>query len=198
MYNTKAPLRPRHARRGRSGAAIHGTRARDATLLLLAGFASGVAARSLARRYGIGRASALDAIRAFNKARLNPLVLRFAGRGGGPYAVLGHLGRHSGRMYHTRVVAIATDDGFVIPLPYGIETDWCRNVRATGECTVERRGETHAAMEPEILDAEAALPTCPPGWRLAFRLFGITRFLRVRRMLDRPVEQVPVWAEAVL
>jgi hypothetical protein len=69
----------------------------------------------------------------FNKSFLNPLMLRMASRRRTYYAALRHVGRRSGRTYVTPVVAkLASDHTVVIPLPYGADTDWCRNLLAAG------------------------------------------------------------------
>ena len=67
-------------------------------------------------------------IRRFNREIGNPLLLTMSERGGSYPAIIHHLGRSSGRSYATPVVAEPVSDGFVIPLPYGADTDWCRNV----------------------------------------------------------------------
>jgi deazaflavin-dependent oxidoreductase (nitroreductase family) len=52
-----------------------------------------------------------------------------------PLAIVHHEGRRSGRHYRTPVVAFRTADGFVIPMTYGWDVDWARNLRAA------KRGE---------------------------------------------------------
>jgi len=69
-----------------------------------------------------------DAIRHFNHRRLNPITLRRAGEHASGPVALTHVGRRSGHTYTTPVVTIPFSEGFVIPLPYGADTDWCRNV----------------------------------------------------------------------
>ncbi len=78
----------------------------------------------------------LNRVRQFNKRFLNPAVLTVAGHHRSPYAVVHHVGRHSGRMYSTPVVVESTPNGFIIPLPYGSDVDWCRNILAAGRCTI--------------------------------------------------------------
>lgn len=65
-------------------------------------------------------------IRRFNRSILNPLTLRIAGNHLRIYAAVQHRGRHSGQTYSTPVVARPLGDGFVIPLPYGKQVDWCQ------------------------------------------------------------------------
>ncbi len=107
-----------------------------------------------------------DWVRQFNKRTLNPAVLNFAGRPSSPYAVVHHVGRRSGRTYSTPVSARPTPEGFVIPLYYGSNVDWCRNVLAEGRCTISWNGNDYPVGEPEVIDAATVLPLVPlPRWR---------------------------------
>ena len=61
----------------------------------------------------------------------NPLAMPIASSGLIPvWGVIRHRGRKSGRAFATPVALAATRDGFVVPLPWGDRTDWCRNVFA--------------------------------------------------------------------
>jgi deazaflavin-dependent oxidoreductase (nitroreductase family) len=121
-----------------------------------------------------------ERVRQFNKRTLNPAVLTFAGHSGKPYAVIHHVGRRAGHPYATPVVADPTPDGFLIPLPYGADTDWCRNVLVAGQTTLEREGNEYTVTEPEVIDAAIAWPMLPPANRRAFQMLGIKQFLKVR------------------
>ncbi|MBB1159558.1 MULTISPECIES: nitroreductase family deazaflavin-dependent oxidoreductase [Amycolatopsis] len=123
--------------------------------------------------------SGKDALRSFTKHILNPAMLRIAGRRFCYAAVLRHTGRRSGAEYATPVVADRTEDGFVIPLPYGPRTDWVRNVRAAGHATVETKGDSYRVTAPEILDAAAALPQVRPSHARGWRRLGIERYLKL-------------------
>ena len=121
-----------------------------------------------------------DVIRQFNKKIYNPLIMKFAGRR--LYAVVHHIGRRSGKPYATPVVAEQTTRGFVIPLPYGPDVDWCRNVFAASHCTIQYRGSTYRVDSPEVVEAKSVLPAFPIGMQLSFRAFGIKQFLQMRHM----------------
>lgn len=129
----------------------------------------------------------LDAIRAFNKRVLNPAMLRFAGQQHWYAAVLHHTGRRTGRAYTTPVVPEPTDNGFIIPLPYGEHVDWLGNVLAAGHATITAKGHTYTVDQPEIVDWAVAEPLVPPRQRRLFRLYGIDAFLQVRA-LPSPAE----------
>jgi deazaflavin-dependent oxidoreductase (nitroreductase family) len=56
------------------------------------------------------------------------------------FALLHHVGRRSGRTYETPLGAIPYGDGFLLPLTYGRECDWCRNVFAAGDVHARLEG----------------------------------------------------------
>lgn len=119
-------------------------------------------------------------IRASNKHLLNPLMLRLAGRRYFYASVIEHTGRRSGRSYRTPIVADRVGDGFVVPLPYGTDVDWVRNILAAKRATVIHKGQTYQVRAPEIIAATQALPLLPPARRRTFERVSIEHFLRVR------------------
>ena len=121
-----------------------------------------------------------DAVRSFNKHVLNPAMLHFAGQKHFYAGVIRHTGRRSGRSYATPAVIDRVTDGFILPLPYGTKVDWLRNVMAAGKAIVTVGAETFDVVEPEIIDAAAALPQLSERRRRAFARFGIGNFLKVR------------------
>ena len=131
-----------------------------------------------------------DWVRHFNKRTLNPAVLTFAGRPLSPYAVVHHVGRRSGRTYSTPVSARPTPEDFVIPLPYGRDVDWCRNVQAAGHCTISWNGNDYPVGEPEVIDAATVWALVPlPRWRaqiwdglLSRSPLKTVPYLRVKRL----------------
>ena len=59
-------------------------------------------------------------IRYFNKYITNPLLRRFANASRGPFAVIRHVGRRSGKLYETTIMVWPMGEGFVIALTYVI------------------------------------------------------------------------------
>jgi hypothetical protein len=118
-----------------------------------------------------------DRIRAFNRDTFNPLTLRLAGTRFRAYAALHHTGRRSGRQYTTPVVPQPLGDGFTIPLPYGSDVDWCRNMLAAGKCTLDWNNHTYALERPEIVPASVALCAFPWLERAVFAAGGFKQFL---------------------
>jgi deazaflavin-dependent oxidoreductase (nitroreductase family) len=89
--------------------------------------------------------------------RYNALILPFAGRRLSPYTLLRHTGRRSGRQYQTPLGAYRFRDGFVLGLTYGPESDWCRNVLASGHAVLKWHGQEYAVERPEIVAVTASV-----------------------------------------
>lgn len=111
---------------------------------------------------------------------LNPLLVRLAGSKYVPlWAIIRHRGRRSGRLYATPVAIGHTPDALIVPLPFGADADWCRNVRAAGGCVMRWKGREHQMIEPEIIE-DSGLPAFAMWERSALNALGIRRFLRLR------------------
>lgn len=119
-------------------------------------------------------------IRTSNKYLLNPLMLRLAGKRFWYASVVEHTGRRSGKRFSTPVVADRVGDDILIPLPYGTQVDWVRNVLTAGRATVVRKGETLSAESPQLIDSTQALPLLPRSRRSTFERVRIGHFLRMR------------------
>lgn len=127
-----------------------------------------------------------DAVRTFNKFVLNPAMLLLAGRRWWYAGVIRHTGRRTGRSYATPVVVNpVAGDGFVVPLPYGTEVDWLRNVLAAGKATVTVGGESYEVREPQVISAAAAAPLLSDRRRREFARFGIGHYLKLQRATHR-------------
>ena len=116
---------------------------------------------------------------------LNPLIRKFAGRRHFPMAAeIRHVGRKSGRVYVTPVGARVSGDVAVIPLTFGNQSDWSKNVRAAGGCSISVNGQDYAATEPRLVGRSDAGPLLRsafgPMERASFRLLGIKQYLRLR------------------
>jgi deazaflavin-dependent oxidoreductase (nitroreductase family) len=123
----------------------------------------------------------LRAVRRFNRRFVNPRQMKTAGRPGAYAGVIRHRGRRSGRVYETPVGPFATDDGFVIALPYGTSSDWVRNVLVAGSATLVTEGQTYDVEQPEIVPLGDVMDVLPSSERRNLRLFRVEQALRVRR-----------------
>ena len=98
-------------------------------------------------------------------------------------AQIRHVGRRSGRAYVTSVGARVAGDVAVVPLAFGNQCDWARNVRAAGGCSIRANGQDYAATKPEFLDGRDVAPLLAslfrPAGRAFFRLLGIRQYLRM-------------------
>lgn len=119
--------------------------------------------------------------RRVNRAVFNPGQMRTAGQPGAYAAIVRHTGRVSGRPYETPVGAVPTADGFVIALVYGSQTDWLKNVLASGTATVVHDGVEHTTHSPEVLPIAAVSELFPDSEQRNFRLFSIQECLLLRR-----------------
>jgi hypothetical protein len=74
-----------------------------------------------------------------------------------------------------------TSDGFVVPMPWGEKTDWCRNVRTAGECVIRWKGRDYPMVDPQVIDTSAEANAGFNGFeRAALVRFGISQALRLQ------------------
>lgn len=113
-----------------------------------------------------------DRIRVFNKHVTNRILRVFTGLSHGPFAIIHHVGRCSGKPYETVIWVWQMREGFVVALTYGEAVDWYRNMKATGGGTVFWHKRLYTLGKPELIDTEKALTAFPALFRLLFRTFG--------------------------
>lgn len=117
--------------------------------------------------------------------KLNPVIGRYAGRANFHMAgEIRHVGRRSGQAYVTPVSARLVGDVALVPLTFGNESDWARNVRAAGGCALRQGGIDYIATDPEFLSRAEAKPLIATGFsppqRVMLRVLGIKQFMRLR------------------
>ena len=116
--------------------------------LTIAALALGLAGAGLRRA---GPASPRNAIRVFNRRWFNPLMLRLAGRRPWPVARLEHRGRRSGAFRATPVLAWPVMGGFIVPMPYGTDVDWARNLCHAGEGVLQYGNVRYRVGNPRVV-----------------------------------------------
>src|SRR5690348_8734356 len=116
-------------------------------------------------------------VAAFNLAVTNRITGRFAGRLPG-FGVLRHVGRNSGRVYHTPVNVFRTPEGFLVALTYGQQAHWVQNVLAAGGCRVETRGVEYELSAPVVVH-DPSRRRFPLPVRLVLRIIGASDFLQL-------------------
>ncbi len=105
-------------------------------------------------------------------------MLRLAGRKGFYAAALHHVGRKSGSHYATPVRADPTSDGFVIPLPYGTNFDWLKNLIAAGSAELVTAGAVLPVDRPELITAVAARRHLPVWVKRQLDRQGLSEYRR--------------------
>ncbi len=122
---------------------------------------------------------------------LNPAITRLAGRRHVRFAAqIRHTGRRSGRQYVTPASARLAGDTFVIPLTFGSQSDWSRNVRAAGGCGIRLNGTDYRAVQPRLADWEQARQVAgsafSPVERAMLQVLGIRQYLLLQRAAPTP------------
>lgn len=113
------------------------------------------------------------------KHTLNPLTLRLAKSSFGPFSLIQHVGRRSGKQYETPIVVAPLDDGFVVELTYGLEVDWYKNVQAAGGCVLLWHGKNYVINHIEPVDAKAGRAAFPLPARLILQLLNMQYFVKM-------------------
>ena len=93
---------------------------------------------------------------------LNPRLMDhgLAGSGRSEIGMLEHIGRRSGTRRLTPVHPEPTPDGFRIVVPLGAQSEWARNVLASGHCRLQLHDVVYELDEPSLVPASqvASLP----------------------------------------
>jgi hypothetical protein len=128
-----------------------------ALLATLAGVAYVVRIRRLAVETGSPVSELIEAdLRSFVTHRFDPVVMRLGLVGGrrSPWATIEHVGRVTGAVHRTPVTPRLVDGAVIIPLPYGTDVQWVRNVMAAGHCRLQYHETIYELDEPAIILAE--------------------------------------------
>jgi deazaflavin-dependent oxidoreductase (nitroreductase family) len=108
----------------------------------------------------------------------SPLARPFAGTRRMPiWALVEHRGRRSGRVYRTPVAIRPTARGVAVPIAYGTDADWTRNIFAAGRCAILWQDRRYDATDPMIVDAREGLATFSPMHRALLRMSGVEQVL---------------------
>jgi deazaflavin-dependent oxidoreductase (nitroreductase family) len=99
----------------------------------------------------------------------NRIFLMISGRWFRAYSIVRHVGRTSGRAYQNPVSAYPLGDGFVIPVLYGTQSQWVRNVMAAGRFTLRTKGRDYLLERPELIPPAQALGAYPALLRRIMR-----------------------------
>ena len=123
--------------------------------------------------------ASLDRIRGFNKHFTNKILIHFSGKKFGHFVILSHVGRKSGKLYRTPMIAEPTTNGFVIALTYGRKVDWVENVLAKGSCSMLWKNKEYFLVNPQFVDKEVGAMAFPALFRTGLRKMSIQYYLRL-------------------
>ncbi len=118
-------------------------------------------------------------IRIFNKYVTNRMLRGLTRLSHGPFAIIRHIGRRSGKPYETVIMVWPTAEGFVIALTYGFQVDWYRNILAAEGGTIRWHRKAYPVGKPAQIDARTALSAFPPFFRLVLGRVGLQDFVQV-------------------
>lgn len=117
----------------------------------------------------------MNQVRYFNKYILNRVLRWLAYAPFGPFALVKHVGRKSGKPYTTPIMAFPIENGFMIALTYGPEVDWYKNVQAVGGCTLVFHGKDYLINHLEAMEPATALPLFPQPQKIILKSMGLVK-----------------------
>lgn len=109
---------------------------------------------------------------------VNPVSKLFAGRAPG-FAILTHVGRTSGRSYSTPINVFHRDGEYIFALTYGDDTQWVRNVIASGSAELQERGRRVRLGQPRLF-TDPKGRSVPLPVALFLRMTGVSGYLAMR------------------
>lgn len=110
------------------------------------------------------------------KNTLNRATSRAARAGRGPFSLIRHVGRKSGKTYETPVILARVPEGFIAELTYGEGVNWYRNIVAAGGCVVVHRRSEYRVDRIEPCGAERGRSAYPPPFRQVLKATGRSEF----------------------
>lgn len=114
----------------------------------------------------------------FNRDYLNRALIRLAGTG--PFVDLEQVGRKSGTVFHTPLMAFRDGDTVTIALTYGPKVQWLKNVVAAGGCRMHLGDRLLHLGPPRTIPAEVGLRRLPqPQQTLVRRVFRVEDFVEL-------------------
>jgi deazaflavin-dependent oxidoreductase (nitroreductase family) len=118
-------------------------------------------------------------LRIFVKHAVNPVLRNAARSSRGPFALLRHVGRRSGKRYEIPIMVWRVKDGFVIVLTYGPHVDWLRNLQAADQGNLRWHKREYVFKRPEFIDAKTASGALPLFIKFVLRLRGDHEYVKL-------------------
>jgi deazaflavin-dependent oxidoreductase (nitroreductase family) len=117
------------------------------------------------------------------KNTLNRVTSRMARAGHGPFSLIRHVGRKSGRTYETPVILVQVPEGFIAELTYGENVNRYRNIVAAGGCVVVHHRREYRVTHIEPCSAEYGRGAYAAPFRLVLKAAGRKEFRLLRTPL---------------
>ena len=127
----------------------------------------------------------LNRVRYFNKRYLNHLTLKIARTKHGPFAIVQHKGRRSGKSYETPIIVRRVPEGVVFALTYGPGVDWYQNILASGECSLIFHGNKLKLDSPQTISAQEGINAFPFPFNAILKAVKKEHFFKMRLVKDK-------------
>jgi deazaflavin-dependent oxidoreductase (nitroreductase family) len=111
---------------------------------------------------------------------LNRATSLAARSGHGPFSLIRHVGRKSGRTYETPVILAKAPEGFIAELTYGDDVNWYRNIVAAGGCVVIHHRVEYGVNQIELFEAKRGREAFPAPFRTILQATGRSEFRLLR------------------
>lgn len=121
----------------------------------------------------------LNRVRFFNKRYLNRLTIKIARSNHGPFTVVRHVGRRSGKTYEIPIIVRRIPTGFIFALTYGPGVDWYQNILAAGRCEVIHHGREYALTSPQTISAAEGTQAFEFPFRPILRMLKKEHFFKM-------------------
>jgi deazaflavin-dependent oxidoreductase (nitroreductase family) len=120
-------------------------------------------------------------MRTFATRVVNPIVRRLGLAGGrrSAWGLITISGRRTGTVRTLPVLPHVAGNVVLIPMSYGEEVQWVRNVLATGQASLRYRGRILDLANPRLVDLEEVAPILPERAADQYARLRIRRFLRL-------------------
>lgn len=119
-----------------------------------------------------------------NKRFANKALVHLAGLG--PFVEVEHVGRRSGTVYRTPIMAFRDGSTVTIALTYGANVDWLKNLRAAGGGRLHHRGSLLTVGPPRALSTATGMARMPQGVRQILSLVRSHDFVELDVVGERP------------
>lgn len=117
------------------------------------------------------------AVATFNRKFTNRALSHLSGFG--PFGVIEHIGRRSGRVHRTVILAFRRGDHVTIALTYGPDVDWLRNIETAGGARLHC-GSAVLDLGPVVhLSTAEGRARMPSPVRVALRAIAVTEFVEL-------------------